>query len=307
MVRKMITEEEKQAAEVKMRETLDSISDLPTLNEVAMNVNSLLNDPNSSASDLAKAVSGDPALSTKLLRVVNSALYALAKPVNSVNHAVVILGFRALRSMVLAMAVIDKMPKGGGSSSFNHQLFWQHSIATATAARQLAKNLDLPGEPEDYFSAGLLHETGMIVLVNYLPEMYDDVIEHLKSLETERPSLEEAEYQVLGCDHGYIGSILFSKWNLSQNLLDVIRHHFRPEELPIGEGEQDRLIMPMVIHCSDIIARAMHPGPSGRKLPYVSAKSFKFMESRGLDYEKLPEILEDIHEDYEVTRELLGI
>lgn len=289
--------------EATVRAAIEQCSELPTIPDVAIKVNQLISNPKSSASDLAKIIASDPALSTKVLRVVNSALYGLRQPVNSTNQAIVILGYKALRELVLGVSIYTALPKG----KINHELFWRQSIATAAVCRHLAKRLNLPGDSEIYFTAGLLHEIGMIVLVHHLPEMFEKAIACFEMPQFENISIYEAERHAFGSDHGFIGSVLLEKWGLDQKLIDVLRYYARPMEVPHHGQEMRRILMPALIHVADILARIMLPGPSGRKLPTVSSEGFELLEKLRLNLEELPDILEKSHEEYSAAKVFMGL
>lgn len=282
--------------EIKVREAVNAITDLPTLSDVAIKVNQLMSDPSSSAADLARLISGDGAMSAKILRVVNSALYGMPAPVTSVNQAIVILGFRALRQLVLGISVYGAMPSGEGHKYFDPEMFWKHSLATAATARCLAKRLKLPGESETYFTAGMLHDIGMVVLVSNMPDFFNNAVAWISMVGEHEISFYEAERSAFASDHGFVASVLFEKWGLDQDLINVVKYYARPEE---ATGEGMTALLPKVIHVADILARCLLPvSLEGRKISPVSETAFAHLEAMGLDLDKLPELLEECHKEY---------
>ncbi|MBI2931682.1 MAG: HDOD domain-containing protein, partial [Planctomycetes bacterium] len=126
--------------EERLKRLADEIVGLPTLPPMLARMNQLMADPQASASDVAKAISSDPALASKVLRVVNSAFYGLAHRVTTVTHAIVILGFNTIRNIVLGSSIFDAFRKEG-AGLFDRVQFWKHSIGCGAAARALGRRL----------------------------------------------------------------------------------------------------------------------------------------------------------------------
>ena len=116
--------------------------------------------------------SRDPALCTRLLKLVNSAYYGFDRKISSLTQAVVILGFNEVRSVAMSAIVIDAFQRKAG---FDYRAFWIHAVGTAATASALAKQLDRSGD-EDGFVCGLLHDLGRLVLVANGPKPYADVV-----------------------------------------------------------------------------------------------------------------------------------
>jgi len=137
---------------------VDSVKDLGTLPEVYSKANELINDPSSSAQDLAKVIVNDQVLTSRLLRLVNSALYGFPQHIDSVSRAITIVGFRQTRDLVMGVSIIGKFSKST-SGLMDMKSFWHHSLATAAAAKILAE-AKRHRSVEVLFSAGLMHDIG---------------------------------------------------------------------------------------------------------------------------------------------------
>src|SRR5690606_37696748 len=138
------------------------ISHIATLPEITIKIIKLVEDPNSSAQDLNKVITNDPALGARILKVVNSAFYGLPGQIGSINRAIVLLGLNAVKNIAIA-ASLTKLFRGGQiSPHFNAKDLWGHSIAVATATRLLADKVSL-GLPDEAFLAGLIHDLGIMV------------------------------------------------------------------------------------------------------------------------------------------------
>jgi putative nucleotidyltransferase with HDIG domain len=210
-----------------MRAHIDrTVGDLPALPTVVSRVLTLTDDPNSTAAELQKVVSSDQALCGKIVRVVNSAFYALPAPVASISHAVMILGMRQLRNLTLSLAAMS-LVKARGSRMAEHQSrFWHHSFAVGAAARAIAQQ-KRPGSDveDDAFTGGLLHDLGRLFLLGYFSDFYEQISNYSSE---EHVSILSAERNLIGIDHMEIGSRLASHWNFPPSLSTIIATHHDP-------------------------------------------------------------------------------
>lgn len=209
-------------------ELLSEVVSLPSLPTSVMRVGELVNDPDSSLKDLSAALSQDPSMSLKALRLVNSAYYGLRQEVSSVEHCVSLLGPKVIKNVVFTASVFESL-QGGEEEHV------RHSVACGDAMRQLAR-LGLPKafpfeEPEEAFMYGLLHDIGKIVFQEHMPEAYDEVVQACIN----KPiSWHEAEVDVIGVDHAEVGAALARSWKLSPAMCDAIlgHHHLGRVESP---------------------------------------------------------------------------
>lgn len=206
-----------------LTDRLSSIKDLPTFPTTALEVMRLASDSESSAAELAKIISKDPPLATKILRVANSPYYGFAKKISTIEWAIVALGFETLRETVLSLTLIDLF-KGNVTKGFDPRKFWQHAVDTASAARSIAREARyrIPGEA---YAAGLLHDIGTLVLYRYFQEDFSEIY-RLINEENMQPS--QAEAVVTGTTHGEIGGWLASKWSFPTYLVEAVQLHHSP-------------------------------------------------------------------------------
>lgn len=198
------------------------LRDLPSLPEVAARVLQVVDNPRSSAADLGRAISLDPALTARLLRLANSALYGYAGRIGTAVQAVTLLGFAQVRSLVLTVSILDVFLRSREKQVIPHREFWQHCIACAVAARTLARAKRIC-PPEEAFVAGLLHDLGKIVLATVIPDPYREVVARA---EAEGCLLAAAEQGTLGLTHAVVGGWATAKWQLPASLVGAVeRHH----------------------------------------------------------------------------------
>ncbi|MFA7279234.1 MAG: HDOD domain-containing protein [Sterolibacterium sp.] len=203
-------------------ELVKDIDGLVTLPDVYIRINRLLEDPNSSTADIAKAVSQDPSFTLRLLRVANSSLYRFPAAVTTAAKAVSIIGTAQIRSLALAMSVAKSFA-GMPNELVSMENFWRHSLYCALIARLLAKEVRRC-DPDSLFTAGLLHDIGELVIFNRLPELAKDALLMVLDNQDEMP-VHLAEREVMGVDHAEVGGELAKHWNLPPLLQECIAYH----------------------------------------------------------------------------------
>jgi HD-like signal output (HDOD) protein len=207
---------------------IEQITNLPTLPQIVVRILQIINDPATSAKEIAHAVSQDPPLSAKILRLANSAFYGMPRSVTSISNAIVLLGTKVIRTIVLSLTVFDMFP-GGRSSLFNRTAFWRHSTSCAFLCRYMAEQLEgvFPFYAEEAFCGGLLHDLGKVAMEQYLHEDFHEAIRHAKA---GKISLYDAEKEILGYAHTDVAQWLTSSWELPASIHLAMVHHHAPSE-----------------------------------------------------------------------------
>ena len=202
---------------------LEKIKDLPTLPSVYFKVDKLLKDKEASIENVARIIEVDPAMSTSILRLINSAFYGQRSKSNSISHAVMILGFNAVKNAMVSVAVLDTLSVKDRIQNFNITDFWRHSVSVAVLAKQLAQKSSLVA-PDDAFMAGLLHDTGKIIMIRYFK---DDFTKVMQTMQDKKISFLDAEQEAACIDHVTIGAYLARKWQLPEDIIEAIAgHHY---------------------------------------------------------------------------------
>jgi putative nucleotidyltransferase with HDIG domain len=240
------------ANQVNVKQLIDSIEDLPTLPTVISKINQLLQNPRTSAEEVGRAIVTDQSLASKVIKLVNSAFYGFPGRINTITHAIVILGFATVKNIVLTASIIGAF-NDKKNNKFNMEAFWMHSIAVGALSKTIAKEIKFKFL-EEAFIAGLLHDIGKLILSQYLPQAFEKVALHCQQANC---LFKEAEQLVLGVNHADIGYHLANKWNLPQDLSAVIHYHHRPEEA------EDYQTITSIIHLADILARGLCIGSGG--------------------------------------------
>lgn len=226
------------------------ISHIATLPEVTLKIIKLVEDPSSTAQDLHNVIAKDPALCTRILKVVNSAFYGLPGQIGSINRAIVLLGLNAVKNIAIA-ASLAKLFKGGQlTPTFTAKDLWTHSVAVATGTKAIAHAMKL-GLADEAFLAGLIHDVGVMVEMQFdrhkLAEVLDRVAQGTPML--------EAEDAVFNANHQDFGMALADKWKFPRSFVHVCGYHHRPFELP-----GDHRVLTCMIAAADRMASDLKAG-----------------------------------------------
>ncbi len=250
-------------------ELIQGDNQLATLPEVFYKLNAAIEDPDCTFDDIGEIISIDPALSARLLKIVNSAFYGFSTQVETITHALTIIGTDQLTQLVLATAVMNQF-KGIPDDLLNMNSFWRHSITAGLAARSIAA---LSGEynVERFFVAGLLHDIGRLVFCLKAPEEFAEL---LKKAEASGNPLYVEEQATFGFDHAELGGQLLKEWKLPERLIEAVAWHHFPDKA-LSHPEETA-----VVNLADAIAYSLKFGSSGETfVPQMEPKSW---ESIGL-------------------------
>ena len=200
---------------------LDRVPDLPTLPNVVIKVNKLLQDQDTSIRELGKTIETDQAMVAKILRLVNSTFYGFRSRIRNIPHAIIILGFNNVRNALVSVSIIKTFSGKKAFEGFEIKDFWRHSVAVAVTSKYLSEQSGLDS-PDDCFIAGLLHDIGKLVLSLHFTELFRLVWESVREDEL---SFYEAEKKFLPASHAQIGGYLAKKWQFPASLVDSITNH----------------------------------------------------------------------------------
>lgn len=230
------------------------VSQLPSLPVVAIKLLRLTQDDVSAARDLVRLIETDPAITARILRIVNSAAYGLRQKISSIKHAVVLLGFASIRSLAMDVVIYDQLISKRGRHAFNRVDFWQHCLTVATLCRGLANRLEYP-DPEEAYVAGLLHDIGKVVSETYGRITYSDF---LGRLESQDGLLVDIEKKIIGLAHSDIGAFLCQQWGLPDAVVLALGlHHKRFADLPLTP---DQKMLVAMVSLADFIAWLLGAG-----------------------------------------------
>jgi signal transduction histidine kinase/HD-like signal output (HDOD) protein/CheY-like chemotaxis protein len=217
---------------------LKHIEEMPSLPGVAVRAIEMIMQEDVDTADLARVIESDPALTLKILKLVNAAANSLVRQVSSMQQAIALLGMTTVRCSILGVFIRDLMPQSTEETAKHFDEVWAHSLGCAVAAQLIAEKT-YPSLKYEAFIAALLHDIGKIFIIEYLPERY---VQIKKYMESNRVSSLVAEQEILGTDHTRIGKWIAERWNLPGKLVRGIWMHHNPiDSLPFLHVEHELL------------------------------------------------------------------
>ncbi len=226
-----------------IRDKVQSIAQLPALPAVASQVIQLVDNPKTSTSTLGKLIATDQALTAKVLKIANSPFYGFPKKISTIDFAIIVLGYDALKEIVISTSLVSSLEEKS-DGHFNSKAFWDHAITTGILARRLARDLGYRVSGE-VFVGGLLHDMGISILNRHFRDEYRRIVGIAR--ETDLTFI-EAEESVLGVTHAEVGGWLAERWNLPDHLVEAVALHHAPAK---AVRNQDLVSL---IHCADAMA-----------------------------------------------------
>ena len=239
-----------------LRKAISEADNLPVLPAIYEKIASMTLNPSTTAKDLAQVISDDIALTSKLLKLVNSPFYAFPRRITTIPQAIVILGYSALRNLVLTKSAFELFPKFVGTENFKYFLFWKHSVACGVGSKVISKMLKFK-EIEEMFVSGLLHDVGKIIQEQFAREEFSTA---LQLAADKGITILEAESKVMGYTHTETGNLVAEKWNLPDVIVESITYHHKPKH-----ADKHRLEV-SIVHLANVLAHALEFGSSGQKV-----------------------------------------
>jgi putative nucleotidyltransferase with HDIG domain len=264
---------------------------LASFPDIYFKIREVLDNPKSSAQDIAEVVNTDVGFSAKLLKLVNSPFFGFTSTVDSVSRAVSLVGAQEISTLALGISTINYF-KNIPPELMDMRTFWRHSLRCAVFAKLIASKLKLPSER--HFTAGLLHDVGRLIIFK---NMAYASVEALLLARSDMVPLVEAENTVLDFNHAEVGGVLLAEWGFPNALKDLISHHHAPEE---AASRQEAAI----IQLADIMANVAEISTGGfYALPGMTQEDWNLLE---LDVHFLSKLM-DMHDAHfeEITSALL--
>ncbi|MBT3510593.1 MAG: HDOD domain-containing protein [Nitrospina sp.] len=273
-----------------IQDLLDDDVSIVSLPSVYYQFQEAMSDKNSSFAEIGEIIIYDSGLTTRLLKIVNSAYYGLPAKIEKVSHAIGWIGTDELSNLLLSTVVIDQF-NSIPNSVINMESFWQHAIACGLIARKLASYNEVL-DPEKFFVAGMLHDIGQIVLCTKLPEL---TLKILLEAQSQNQPLHVLEDHELGFNHAELGGRLLEKWNLSEFHIETTEFHHKPAIAPNYSMESS------ILYYADILANTMKLGCSGESAttPALDEENWERLQVSGQII--LPDLKEEIHKEYNET------
>ena len=235
---------------------------LPSLSSIDSALRELLGADQRYTSQIAEIIRRDPSLTARLLRLVNSVYYGMAKPVKNIEEAVFYLGVRQIRQLAMVTPIIEDFQRLAEGRRFPWRQFWRHCIAVALMTREITDLLGSQDDEIDYV-AGLIHDVGKIVMASAFPDHFHEIYHN----RAERAGdLDGMEREVLGVDHAELGAMYLRKQRLPEVFVEIVQCHHVPHQARV------QTTVTAAVHVADLLVRHTKIGDSGNKaeVPFES-------------------------------------
>jgi HD-like signal output (HDOD) protein len=237
---------------MKIEELFSADVQIPSLPDVYYKFKDAMDNPEGSFEEISDIIATDPGLSVRLLRIVNSAYFGFPSKIETISHAIGVVGLEQLNNLVISTVIMERF-KGIPDSVMNMDSFWRHSVACGLAAKIISSH---SGEinTERFFVAGMLHDIGRLIIALTVPFNILSVFMRCKS---ENISVQESEKDILGFTHADIGKHLLKTWGLPVFLQEVVGNHHQPEKNSTFAKEAS------IVHVGEHIVNTLGLGDSG--------------------------------------------
>lgn len=266
--------------------------ELASLPEVVMRAVEMINDPDASAANIGNVIGDDPALTARLLKIVNSPFYGFPSRIDTVSRAITVVGTLELLDLILATSVM-KAFRGIPPELVDMNTFWEHSLYSGVVSRVLARRHRAPNS-ERFFIAGLLHDIGSLVVYRQLPEQAAEILQRARSEATPLHSLER---EILGYDHGQVGAELMRLWRLPEPLSFSACWHHSPMDAT------DHRLEVAIVHLADVIASAVYaPASETNRIPPMDERAWELI---GLPADSVDSLVQEADQQFAEARAVL--
>lgn len=258
--------------------------ELASLPEIIVRLNQTVDDPFSTAKDISDIIIEDPALTARLLRIVNSPFYGFPSQIDTISLAVTIVGTQQLRLLALASSTIRQFANLP-NQFVTMETFWRHSFSVAVVARTIASQARQP-DAEQYFIAGLLHDLGSLIIYSTIPTLATEAIAHARRKEN---PLYLGERAVFGFDHAMVGAALLRQWNLPEPLIEAVACHHELGDIQTAPK------LKAVTHLANVFANSLNPSLLLYRQPLEpDAQAWEIL---GVESDSIEEAMDDIEKE----------
>ncbi len=241
---------------IDLKKIIKDIDKLEPIPQAVQKVLSIVNNPDSSISELTDVVQYEPSLTANLLKICNSPYTGLTREVDSVHRAVALLGMNQVGDLILLAGASKKLSKAQKGYDLKPGELWKYSVSSALLSRELAKRV---GKVDEHFvfTAALLKDMGKLILSQYVADSFEKINQLVTA---EGFSFREAEKKVIGIDHAELGGMVMEKWKFSKKMVSIVRNHHLSDETYDPET--------YVIYLGDILCMMMGIGVGADGLAY---------------------------------------
>ncbi|MDX1561761.1 MAG: GGDEF domain-containing protein [Gammaproteobacteria bacterium] len=266
-----------------MKQSLEACKTLPSPPGVATKIIALANDPEADIDQIANVLSVDPATTTRILRIANSAMYSSRRKSENLRQALLVLGLNATISLALSFSLLKSWQKDKNSQGLNYSLYWRRALLAATAGRVLARRLGIK-DSEELFLTTLIQDIGVMALDQAVPDLY----ENLGDKQVHEADLTAHEREHIGCDHADVGGWLLERWSFPSRIVNAVAASHSPEKMPMSnpDGPFTRCVA-----VAGQLAEVFLENKGERHFDELAAMAEELL---GIDKEPLGEVLSEV-------------
>ncbi len=239
-----------QKKEIEVIERIEKLSSIPTIPRVILEIEEIIDKDTTTAKDIEKIIKKDMALSTKILKFVNSPLFGFGGRIRNISHAIVLLGFPLVKWISLSLSVFELFLK-------DMEELWEHSFVVASISEILGQSIGID-EKDGLPLAALLHDVGKAIICATLKDEFKRIEDLSKK---EDLFWEEAEREVLGISHVEVGAVLARKWGFNEMIIEGISFHHNPNPSVATYKKEV-----CAVHLADILATALGFGDKVQRI-----------------------------------------
>ena len=287
------------------------VKDLPIFPDVAVKILQLQEDNvDISFKELGSIILLDPALTAKILKVANSALYARQREVTNLQQALALLGFKMVKSLVLLVSASNIYSKSrklqfeatsATITKISISMIWRHSVLTAFISKYIAIRKKYDDKKEDVFVAGLLHDIGRLVMMINFKDKYEQYISYLNQMQYN--DIREIEEMVFDINHQDLGKIVLEKWNFPQELIDSVAQHH------VVQVDSKYKLTVQIVELANVFAKVIAHENLSQSDKDIESSSIKALNIEQDDYDYFTnEFIDVIYADelYTMSASLIG-
>jgi putative nucleotidyltransferase with HDIG domain len=269
---------------------------LPVLPQVTSKLLDVINDSKAQAKDVGKIIESDQSLATQLLKQVNSPYYGFSGRISTLQHAVVIMGFNAVKNLAIGFSMA-KMSRKGASNALNTEQFWEHSLGVGVGARAIGKEIGYPC-PEELMAAGLVHDIGKVILADNFSEEYKNILQEAVEKDEE---VYQTEKRVLKGSHDEVG-----EWFTNENRFpSVLKHCIKYHHVPSSYNSGEFSTAIKAINLADHLCKVKKVGWAG--CSNCSRDVETMQKEIGLSNEAKEMVMESLKTEVDAAKEFFGI
>lgn len=203
---------------------MTKVSSFPSMSQTGIKLRALLAEEDVSTDEIEAILRHDPGLAANVLRLANSAFFGVPRKVETLKHAVTLLGVKRFAQIAVSASMSKAMDSAVEGYNLSPGELWLHSIAVSNTAEALARQKKF-AETNDVFTPALLHDMGKLVLSQFVKEERQQI----ESITAQGVPLDVAEHMVFGTDHAEIGALILARWSFPDDIVNAVRWHHNPE------------------------------------------------------------------------------